>query len=172
MDRAGHPAGCLFAAVSLPCGLFRKRCLLRWVNFKTIINQEKPLNQRLCIAETETIQKTARYSRHFSIQSPGGTLHPPRGARSGPKREGWRARQQHRYQISVCERNANRSPGRAMASSPWAPSRLKLAAISASKPRHSMGSTPRLGSGRQSGCRPPARPWRAGFSGWRWRCGA
>ena len=56
MDRAGHATGCLFAAVSLPCDLFQKRCLLRWMNFKSFINREKPLNPTLSIAECETIR--------------------------------------------------------------------------------------------------------------------
>jgi hypothetical protein len=71
MDRAGHPAGCLFAAVALLCGLFQKRRLLRWVNFKTIINQEKPSNQRLCIAKTETIENSAGYSHRASRHQTG-----------------------------------------------------------------------------------------------------
>jgi hypothetical protein len=56
LDRAGHPAGCLFAAFSLLFDLIQKRCLLRWVNFKTAINQEKPSKLPLCIAECETIE--------------------------------------------------------------------------------------------------------------------
>ena len=90
MARAGHPAGCLFAAVALLCGLFQKRCLLRWVNFKTIINQEKPSNQRLCIAETETIENSARYSHHASRQQTGHGVGLCRAGRS-PERASLRA---------------------------------------------------------------------------------
>jgi hypothetical protein len=55
MDRSGHLAGCLLAATSFPGNVFRKRLLLRWMNFKMKINQEKPSKPTLCIAKSETM---------------------------------------------------------------------------------------------------------------------